>query len=106
MRRAGFIRKDDVRDFLANEYGCSGSADPAAGNYCGSGAAATALAALNSAWYGSAVYSTWNTSDAGGITGIHNGAYHSYGTGTGLLDENGTHSLNAATKSSSSYLPN
>jgi hypothetical protein len=92
--------KTAMRDFLANEYGCTGSADPAAGNYCGSGPAATALAALNTAWYGSSVYTTWNTSDAGGLTGIHNGTYASYGTGTGFLDENGTHALNSATKSS------
>ena len=92
--------KPAMRDFLANEYGCSGSADPASGSYCGSGPAASALAALNTAWYGSSVYTTWNTSDAGGIAGIHSGTYASYGTGTGFLDENGTQSLNSATKRS------
>ena len=97
--------KTAMRDFLANEYGCSGSADPAASNYCGNGAAASALAALNSAWYGSTIYSTWNTSDAGGIAGIHNGTYSSYGTGTGFMDENGRHTLNAATKGSCLTFP-
>ena len=90
--------KTAMRDFLADRYGCHGSADPAASNYCGSGPAASALAALNSAWYGSTIYSTWNTSDARGIAGIHNGTYSSYGTGTGFLDENGTHSFNASAK--------
>jgi hypothetical protein len=97
--------KPAMRDFLANKYGCAGSADPASGSYCGSGPAASALAALNAAWYGSSVYTTWNTSDAGGIAGIHSGTYASYGTGTGFLDENGTHSLNSATKSSCSTIP-
>jgi Putative Ig domain len=94
------------RDFLANEYGCSGSADPAAGNYCGSGPAASALAALNAAWFGSTVYTTWNTSCSGGITSIHNGSYSCYGTGTGFLDENGTHTLSSATKTSCRVYPN
>ncbi|MGA3315832.1 MAG: hypothetical protein ABSC64_05270 [Candidatus Korobacteraceae bacterium] len=92
--------KTAMRDLLANQYGCTGSADPAASDYCGSGPAATALAALNTAWYSSSVYTTWNTSDAGGLAGIHSGTYASYGAGTGFLDENGTHTLSSATKTS------
>ena len=45
------------------------------------------IAALNTAWHTS--YTTFGTSDAGGLTGIANGTYSSYGTGTGFLDENG-----------------
>lgn len=97
--------KTAMRDFLADRYGCHGSADPAASNYCGRGPAASALAALNTAWFGSSIYTTWNTSDSGDLTGIHNGTYHSYGTGTGFLDENGTHSLNASTKRSCHVFP-
>ncbi len=92
------------RDFLANEYGCSGSADPASSNYCGSSAAAAALTALNNAWATS--YTTWNTSCSGGITSIHNGSYNCYGTGTGFLDENGTHTLSSATKMTCHVFPN
>ena len=58
-----------LRDFLATEY--------------------TTIAALNSAWGTS--YTTFGTSDPNGDAGISNGTYHSYGTGTGLLDENGSH---------------
>jgi chitodextrinase len=86
-----------MRDYLAGLYGCSGSADPAAGNYCGATAAASSLAALNTAWGTS--YTTWNTSSAGGLAGIKNGTYASWGTGTGFLDENGTHILSSAQKS-------
>ena len=78
-----------MRDFLAAEYGCTGSADPANGSYCGLSAAATALIAFNAAWHTS--FTTWNTSDSGGIAGIASGAYASWGTGTGFLDENGSH---------------
>lgn len=72
-----------LRDFLANEYGCSGSADPAEPNYCGATAAANALAALNRAWATS--YTTWNTSSGS----ISNGS-NAYKTGSGLLDEDGS----------------
>lgn len=96
--------KTAARDFLANEYGCAGSADPSASNYCGATAAATALAALNATW--TTAYTTWNTSDAGGIAGIHAGTYASYGTGTGFLDENGSGILNAGTKISCDSKPN
>jgi hypothetical protein len=44
--------------------------------------------ALNSAWGTS--YTTFGTSDAGGLAGISDGTYSSWGTGTGFLDENGT----------------
>ncbi len=73
-----------LRDFLANEYGCSGSADPDRSNFCGASAAANALAALNRAW--GTRYTTWNTSSGS----ISNGT-NAYGTGSGLLDENGSH---------------
>lgn len=49
----------------------------------------TTIAALNAAWGTS--YTTFGTSDVGGLTGISLGTYVSYGTGTGLLDEAGTH---------------
>jgi hypothetical protein len=88
-----------LRDFLAGQYGCPGSADPSAANYCGDAAAAAALDALNNAWFGRAVYTTWNTSDAGGLAGVHAGTYASYGQGAGLLDENGRNTVAAATKS-------
>jgi hypothetical protein len=94
-----------LRDYLLNEYLCTGagqpvstctgagtgtgSAAPSSGNYVGAANAANALAALNSAW--STGYTTWNTSDAGGLAGIANGTYNSYATGTGFLDENGNH---------------
>lgn len=122
-----------LRDFLLNLYACTGSgapaacctgvgigicsADPASGNYIGSSNASTALTALNSAWSMSASpngnYTTWNTSDGGGLAGIASGTYKSWGgnatckssgvpyscctgngtgsctVGTGLLDENG-----------------
>jgi hypothetical protein len=94
-----------LRDYLLNEYLCTGagqpvstctgagtgtgSADPASSSYVGAGNAANALAALNSAW--STGYTTWNTSDAGGLAAIANGTYASYATGTGFLDENGNH---------------
>jgi hypothetical protein len=88
-----------LRDFLANKYGCTGSADPSVSGYCGASAAAAALAAFNTAWYGNQIYTTWNTSDSGGLAGLHAGSYASYGTGTGFLDENGAHTLSAAAKS-------
>lgn len=50
----------------------------------------TTIAALNTAWFGTTVYTTFGTSDAGGLAGITSGAYASWGTGTGFLDENGT----------------
>jgi hypothetical protein len=75
-----------LRDFLANKYGCSPSADPASSNYCGATVAANALAALNKAWGTS--YTTWNTSSGS----VSNGT-NAYGTGSGLLDENGSHTI-------------
>jgi hypothetical protein len=86
-----------LADVLANEYGCSGSPftnDPFGASYCGSSNAATALAALNTAW--STSYTTFGTSDPGGLAGIKAGTYASYGTGTGLLDEKGTNLLPAS----------
>ena len=62
-----------LRDFLAKEYGNIG--------------------ALNVAWGTS--YTTFDTSDPSGDVGISNGSYASYGTGSGLLDENGAHLLAA-----------
>ncbi len=73
-----------LRDFLANEYGCSGSADLANSNFCGAAAAANALAALNRAW--GTHYTTWNTSSGS----LSNGT-NAYAKGTGFLDENGSH---------------
>ncbi len=43
---------------------------------------------LNSAWGTS--YTSFGTSDAGGLAGISAGTYSSWGTGTGFLDENGS----------------
>jgi hypothetical protein len=60
-----------LRDFLAAEYGT--------------------VAALNKAW--GTTYTTFDTSDPDGDAGIANGAYNSYGSGSGLLDENGSHLL-------------
>ena len=87
-----------LRDFLAQEYGCSVSANPAAPNYCGDFAAAAALRALNNRWFGKQVYTTWNTTDPGGVTGIVHGTYMSYGKGSGFLDESGAHTLSESTK--------
>ena len=94
-----------MRDWLLNEYLCTGagapssfctgagtgtgSADPSNNSYVGANNASTALSALNTAWHTS--YTTWNTSDLGGLFGISIGTYASWGTGTGFLDENGTH---------------
>ena len=57
-----------LKKFLANKYGTIG--------------------ALNTAW--GTNYTTFDTSDPAGDTGIQNGTYASYGTGTGLLDESGS----------------
>jgi len=117
-----------LRDYLAAEYGCTGT--PVSGgdelygssSYCGSSNASSALAALNSAWHTS--YTTWSTSDTYGEAGIKVGggnsictasgspyacctgsgagtcsAYGSYGTGSGFLDENGQHILASAYRS-------
>jgi hypothetical protein len=69
------------------------SIDPAAGNYAGTTNMATALAALNTAW--SAHYSTLSTSDSvhcgsNLASCLQGGTYTGWGTGTGLLDEDGT----------------
>jgi hypothetical protein len=70
------------------------SIDPAAVNYAGGSIMATALNRVNNAW-GSA-YTTLSTSDVNCSSNLANclqsGSYASYGTGTGLLDENGSHS--------------
>jgi hypothetical protein len=97
-----------MRDRLAYIYGCTNGGNVgtpiAAGDdihpssaYCGSTEAASSLSALNAAW--GTNYTTWSTSDSGGETGIKNGTYASYGTGTGLLDENGSHILASAYRS-------
>ena len=97
-----------LRDWLASKYGCTksggGGGTPISGGddiysstaNCGSTNAANALSALNSAWGTS--YTTWGTSDTGGEAGIKNGAYNSYGTGTGFLDESGSHILTSRYK--------
>ena len=90
--------KTALRDYLAQKYGCAGSADPAAVNYCGASQAASALTALNNAWFGSQIYTSWNTTDPAGLTGIHNGTYAAWGSGTGFLDENGSHILSSTQK--------
>jgi Putative Ig domain len=87
--------KYEAMNFLASRYGCTGSPDPANANYCGDGPASTALAAFKSAW-GNSSYTTWLTSDAGGMAGIHAGTYNSYGSGTGFLDEDGRHTIASA----------
>jgi hypothetical protein len=54
------------------------------------------ISALNTAW--GTGYTTFDTSDAGGLAGITSGTYASWGTGTGFLDENGTNVLSAFAK--------
>ena len=90
-----------LRDRLAYVYGCrnsvggggvgtpisEGDALHTADAYCGSSAASSALSALNTAWHTN--YTTWSTTDSQGEGGIARGSYASWGTGTGLLDENG-----------------
>ena len=117
-----------LRDYLLNKYLCigpgspvatctgagtgTGSADPSSASYVGATNAANALTALNAAW--TTGYTTWNTSDPNGLSGIQNGTYTSWGgvaactssgvpysgctgaetgtgitQGTGLLDEAG-----------------
>jgi hypothetical protein len=61
--------KQALSSYFANEY-------------------ANQIAALNTAW--GAHYTTFGTSDPAGVAGIQSGAYQSFGTGTGLLDEDGT----------------
>jgi hypothetical protein len=63
-----------LKTYLSNEYGT--------------------IAALNAAWGTS--YTTFDTSDPNGDAGIKSGIYASYGTGTGLLDENGARLLPAS----------
>lgn len=112
-----FAKTVGYRDVLLNEYFCTGSGTPLAcctanqkgtctagtGTTLSGGQLSTALTALNTAWglTGSTActgvtshlcngaYTTWNTSDAGGLAGIVSGTYASWGTGTGVLDENG-----------------
>jgi hypothetical protein len=62
-----FYAKQAMEAFLQTEYG--------------------SITALNSAWGTS--YTTFGTSDAGGLAGITAGTYSSWGTGTGFLDEAG-----------------
>jgi hypothetical protein len=93
---------------MANRYLCSGSGtplaccsgnqtgtcsvDPASSSYIGSSEMSTAKNALNSAWGSN--YTTLSTSDShcsGNLAAcLQGGTYASWGTGTGLLDENGT----------------
>ena len=101
-----YFVKEAMRDWLLEEYLCTGnqtpsggfctgvgvgtgSADPSSSSYVGASNASNALSAFNTAW--STSYTTWNTSDSGGLAGIQSGTYSSYGTGSGFLDENGTH---------------
>ncbi len=49
---------------------------------------AGSIAALNAAW--GSHYSTFGTTDRGGVAAIQNGGYLSFGIGSGLLDEDGT----------------
>jgi hypothetical protein len=99
-----------LRDWLAYTYGCKnpvgggvGTPIPAGDDiypssaYCGSTNAANALSALNTAWR--TRYATWSTSDAKGEAGIKSGRYNSFGTGTGMLDENGAHLMSSAYQS-------
>ena len=94
-----------LRDWLASDYGCTNPAGGGVGTpisggdalygadaYCGSSAASSALNALNTAWHTN--YTSWGTTDPQGEAGIAGGSYASWGTGTGLLDENGA-SVNA-----------
>jgi len=67
--------KQAMRDFLKTKYSNS-------------------IAALNTAWGTS--YTTFDTSDAGGLAGITAGTYSSWGTGTGFLDENGTNIISSS----------
>ncbi len=90
-----------LRDRLAYFYGCKNPAGGGVGTpipggdalrgsagYCGPSAASSALIALNAAWHTN--YTTWSTTDSQREAGIANGSYMSWGTGSGLLDENGT----------------
>jgi hypothetical protein len=99
-----------LRDWLAYTYGCinpgGGVGTPiAAGDdiypstaYCGSTQAASSLSAFNTAWGTS--YTTWSTSDTHGEAGIKARTYTSFETGTGMLDENGSHVASAAAQAS------
>jgi hypothetical protein len=67
--------KQAMRDFLKTKYSDS-------------------ISALNAAWGTS--YTTFDTSDAGGLAGITAGTYSSWGIGTGFLDENGTNIISSS----------
>ena len=95
--------KEGMRDYLLNEYACTGnetpascctgrktgtcSADPSSGSYIGAGNAGAGLNALNTAWTTS--YTTWNTSDPNGLAGIIGTGGTSY-TGEGFANGNGS----------------
>ena len=68
------------------------SVDPASPSYVGSSGLTAATNALNTAWGSN--YTSLSTSDpncAGNLAScLQNGTYSSWGTGNGLLDENGT----------------
>src|SRR5216683_2721574 len=59
------------------------------------------VAALNAAW--GTNYTTFQTSDPLGMTGIRQGTYASYGTGTGFLDENGVNLVAATFNCAGAY---
>jgi hypothetical protein len=108
--------KVQLANDLVNRYLCTGSGapvaccsnsrtgscsvDPAAASYVGPGGLTTATSALNGAWGSN--YTTLSTSDPNCTNNLasclQNGTYSSWGTGSGLLDENGAHSwVNAQT---------
>jgi hypothetical protein len=95
-------------NYLLNEYVCKGgstsaacctgngtgicSADPASAHYVGSTNLTSATKALDAAW--AAKYSTLSTTDphcTGNLQScLQSGTYASFGTGHGMLDEDGT----------------
>lgn len=83
--------------------GTFAAASGASNNAAPTGACATALSALNTAWGTS--YTTWGTSSGTVAAGTN-----AYGTGTGLLDENGSHTIsncgNVDDYSLTSWAPN
>jgi hypothetical protein len=100
--------KVKLADMLASEYFCAGagtpaaccaargsgacSVDPASPSYIGRVGMEKATAALNAAW--GSRYTTLSTSDPNCTTNLaaclQGGTYATWGTGTGLLDENGS----------------
>jgi hypothetical protein len=82
---------NDLLNHYLNVAAGTYSIDPAAANYAGSGNMTAATNALNTAWHSN--YTTLSTSDPNCTSSLasclQNGSYASWGTGTGLLDENG-----------------